>query len=82
MTCKDCIHDKVCDWWAVDTGLPFVNPNICQHFKNKADYVEVVRCYQCRYNKPTSDRQVYACLRRSMYTDKQGFCHCGERKDK
>ncbi len=39
-SCKDCIHDEVCDWWAVDTGIPFVNPNTCDHYKNKADFVE------------------------------------------
>ena len=37
-SCKDCIHDKVCDMWAVEVGLPFVNADTCDHFKNKADY--------------------------------------------
>jgi hypothetical protein len=46
MTCKDCIYydkckevfltDKIC--WA----------DGCKDFKNKADYVEVVRCKDCK----------------------------------
>lgn len=48
-TCKDCIHDKLCDEWAVTSGMPFVNADTCQHYKNKADFVKVVRCGKCKY---------------------------------
>lgn len=43
MNCKDCIHDKVCDmwWWAVDSGIPFVNSDTCKHFKDKFRIVEL-----------------------------------------
>ena len=40
-SCKDCIHDELCDTLAVESGIPFVNPNTCEHFINKADFVEV-----------------------------------------
>lgn len=88
MTCKDCIHHDLC----FDNGTLFINyakgkekenaEIYCpfKKFKNKADFVEVVRCYQCKHHMTTSDIQVYYCKERSLYTDKQGFCHCGERE--
>lgn len=30
--CENCIHDKVCCEWAVGIGMPFVNPDTCQHY--------------------------------------------------
>ena len=35
--CENCIHDKVCDMWAVDSGIPFVNADTCEHYKPTAD---------------------------------------------
>ena len=54
MTCKDCIHYDVCkdDY---NCGYLFKDENgnyftdDCQHFKRKADFVEVVRCKDCKY---------------------------------
>lgn len=47
-TCNNCIHSSVC--------TPYNTPNDsypeigdCPHFKNKADYVEVVRCKDCEH---------------------------------
>jgi hypothetical protein len=39
MTCQDCIHFDVCDYPI--TELTHMTVAECQHFKNKADYVEV-----------------------------------------
>lgn len=41
MTCKDCIHFDVCDYHI--TELTPMTVAECQHFKSKADYVEVKR---------------------------------------
>ena len=41
MTCKDCISYEVCE-----NGKLFETP--CIHHKNKADFVEVVRCKDCK----------------------------------
>ena len=44
--CENCIHDKVCNMWAVDSGIPFVNADTCEHYKPAADVapkIEVVR---------------------------------------
>ena len=30
--CEDCIHNKVCNEWAVTSGIPFVNANTCENF--------------------------------------------------
>lgn len=30
--CEDCIHNKVCNEWAVTSGIPFVNSNTCENF--------------------------------------------------
>lgn len=43
ITCKDCIHYDICVFHTKG------NENEkCQHFKNKADVVEVVRCKDCQ----------------------------------
>ena len=55
-TCKDCIHyevgiDYVCDeHFAKETNQTtreMFSPIGCENFKNKADFVEVVRCKDC-----------------------------------
>lgn len=40
-TCSDCIHDKVCDMWAVESGMPFVNADTCEHYQDKSRYIEL-----------------------------------------
>ena len=39
MTCRDCIHNNLCDMWAVESGIPFVNPNTCESFKTKESLI-------------------------------------------
>lgn len=56
MTCKDCVHYEVCkdDF---ESGYLFEDNNgnyftdDCDNFKNKADFVEVVRCGRCKYSR-------------------------------
>ena len=49
MTCKDCIHYDVCNYHITEETDMTVNE--CSHsFKNKADFVEVCRCKDCRFN--------------------------------
>ena len=45
MTCKDCIHEYCCKYDRF-FGVDEVE-NKCNYFKNKADFVEVVRCKDC-----------------------------------
>lgn len=49
-TCKDCIHYFAC---SANGGLfndkDETKEMLCNHFKNKVDFVEVVRCKDCKY---------------------------------
>lgn len=42
-TCKDCIHKELCNTHG------YIDADECGCFKNKADFVEVVRCRKCKY---------------------------------
>ena len=46
-TCKDCIHNELCNIHG------YIDADECAVFKNKADFVEVVRCENC--DKPNND---------------------------
>lgn len=76
-TCKDCIHDEICDMPIITDGRK--NASNCKKFKNKSDFVEVVRCAECLHY----DFQHHQCDNPlglwSTYMDK--FCCYGERKD-
>lgn len=55
MTCKDCIHVEMCHIERCYQDHRFEHRDeietYCEHFKNKADFVEVVRCKDCKnYN--------------------------------
>lgn len=47
MTCKDCIHSEICleQYSQLNPDMMF---NECKKSKNKADFVEVVMCKDCR----------------------------------
>ena len=80
MTCKDCVHVDVClarygkqvERWASQSG--------CNRYKSKADFVEVVRCKECKY---LMFSDMYGeCGRGYMgIVSPNNFCSRGERKD-
>ena len=46
--CGDCIHFEVCSVWNKKfIDLRIKKQSVCEHFKNKADFAEVVRCKDC-----------------------------------
>lgn len=47
MTCKDCVHFELCDALSIRCSVPTVEASDCLLFKNKADFVGVVRCKDC-----------------------------------
>lgn len=48
MTCKDCVHYEVCQYHIdEETDMTVTESG---KFKNKADYVEVVRCKDCEFS--------------------------------
>lgn len=97
MNCKDCVHCDVCEYHEdlyieIDiTGeqektIYFSNvENECNHFKNKADFVEVVRCMDCVFwdteSKGLSDEHIckmHSYGVHSRYTIPNDYCSYGE----
>lgn len=94
MTCKDCVKYDAC--LAYNGGMTRLismknkAEEKCGHFKNKSDFVEVVRCKDCKerlsYDDWDRNRQTsytaYECrlIRNDLGDD--GFCSYGERKYK
>ena len=88
MTCKDCIHyDACCDMSVepIDKILAY-----CHNFKNKADFVEVVRCKDCklsskpksvsRYDLYCNNYDVRFCERDNKIVCGTHYCSYGKRK--
>ena len=48
LTCYDCIHCDVCSGIGA-CSYHCSDVSKCKHFKNKADFVEVVRCKNCKH---------------------------------
>lgn len=79
MTCKDCVHEKVCKNAYLFKVTP---PNVCGFFKNKADFVKV-RCAECKFYEnveyyPEGTKDVCKLFKRQLQPD--DFCSYGERK--
>lgn len=75
MTCKDCLLCPMC--FAVrEAGEKDRYAELCPKFKNKADYVEVVRCMDCK-NLVVYDN---CCMYFGCKRDDNHFCSYGERK--
>ena len=83
MTCKDCIHMMVCDN-LIRTDLPYADGKFpaelyCLDFCDKADFVGVVRCEECKYYYTYYHRCQRDKLRIKMKCD--DYCSYGRRKD-
>lgn len=75
MTCNDCLYYDVCPLGLAIQG----KTGVCLKFKNKSDFVEVVRCKKCkRYST-----EFQMCLRSSGITNAKpdDFCSYGERRE-
>lgn len=92
-TCKECIHEIVCDA-LIKTGLPWADGEypaeaFCMAFKGKNDLVEVVRCKDCKmsdYCYPIKEKgkeaeEGWYCKRNRKYVKPNDFCSYGKRKD-
>ena len=87
-SCYDCIHCGACSD-AGDSGFSYLKDDVskCKHFKNKADFVEVVRCSECKHLKIINKKPVYATCEEQKQTfflwetdTREHFCRFGERK--
>ena len=83
MTCKDCIHERLC----VIKAFPDMFENTkwdkepCDHFKNEADFVEVVRCKDCEHSSYLYSCERYMCKKGHGATKKEDdYCPYGERR--
>ncbi len=67
MTCNQCIHHRMCNVHG------YADADDCSLFENKADFVEVVRCKDCKH---WSNGDCY----RLELSRPDDFCSYGERK--
>jgi hypothetical protein len=91
MTCKDCLHFKVCEYEGVyfeDVAIEASSADgiedLCPLFENKADFSEVVRCKDCLYYTPipwNKEEMVCQCYTDWLFTEPTDFCSNGERKE-
>lgn len=84
MTCKDCVKYDAClaynGGMTRTTSMKNKADEMCGHFKNKADFVEVVRCSRCQHGKEYAHSMRFKCRRFDRDTVENGFCNYGKRK--
>ena len=93
MTCKDCVHENVCNKLCPKGLLPYKSnkypaEKFCLEFTSKSDYVEVVKCKDCKHWNERENE----CKNDYVVTDNEGgasfslnfylddFCSYGERR--
>lgn len=81
-TCKDCMNYSGCtsEWHKLSK---VEIEHLCCNFKNKADFVEVVRCKDCVYGAKSDVNGYLYCssMTNPNYVSMEHFCSYGERKD-
>ena len=84
MECKDCIHYDVCatkdEKISLATKVKELVADNFTCFKNKADFVEVVRCAWCKYFDAHPEDLYGTCELSGEYLANYEFCSYGERK--
>lgn len=94
MICENCTHNDVCYLQEVTNDIEEKLKEFgCGDYKYKEDFVEVVRCKDCKYRGeldcPMYHEELQDCDDGDyVYTDvvaidntvDDGFCHCGERE--
>ena len=86
--CEKCIHEEVCDQSSRQIWNKLTGEIGCSDFKDKTNYVEVVRCDDCRHYD-NSEGICWCKLNSKFYPGgfdwhsfpEDGFCSYGERKD-
>ncbi len=79
--CGHCIHFERCSVWHKEfIGKPLKVESLCEYFKNKADFVEVVRCKDCANILHKNDISVVCkILGKVMITE--DYCSYGAKKN-
>ena len=82
MICKDCIHFEVCGFTSI-TGKTMEKD--CKQFKNKADFVEIVRCKDCKSHsceqEPEHGKTTHLCSVLNAEVFKDFYCYHGTPKE-
>ena len=84
-TCKDCAHYEPCfsGGQSVWNNIEQTKDDCCKHFKNNDDFVEIVRCKNCRMAEENLMIDGwYYCHNNGMSHKPNHFCSYGERKEK
>lgn len=94
--CIDCLHFDICQFNEQEQAVINLKPSYrdisndiadgCKFFKNKADFVEVVRCKECKHytnidtyrNPPRLD--FHWCNKLGNVTKENDYCSYGERR--
>lgn len=77
--CGDCLHFQQCSHY-VTAEETFPEVGGCSAFRNKVDFVEVVRCEDCRYYHNYGSG-VYGCRTYGMMkTHHRSYCSLGVRR--
>lgn len=86
-TCKDCVHYDVCKYKDEKVSLGITvkeTMHNCKDFKNKADFVEVVRCGECKHKgwiqEPCHGKTVDFCRIHEICIEKTDFCRYGDKE--
>ena len=81
-TCKECFHYDVCKIIDFPSMFGLIG-DACEHNKNKADYVPVVRCSQCKHYKKINydDVKPNTCEITTRRQHPYDYCSYGERRD-
>ena len=84
--CGDCLHFPKCSHY-VTPEETFPEVGGCSAFKNKGDFVEVVRCKDCKYGNNHCDNQGFCTYCQIGIQDypvrkqQDDFCSYGERRE-
>jgi hypothetical protein len=84
MSCYDCVHLNICKAYEPEEA-----DCICNQFKNKADFVEVVRCKDCKCCEHSYPAKAigeealegWYCNIFRQWRKPDDFCSYGERRD-
>lgn len=89
-TCKDCIHERVCENLCPKGLLPYHSSDypaetFCLEFKPTADVVEVVKCEECKYKEDCARQMVhttrdYVLEQNISSYNNVDFCSYGEKR--
>ena len=83
-TCGDCIHAELCERIAINFIQEFSrdNPAYCNGFQDRKDFVEVVRCNNCKhFIQEEQGCNHFGYYSHTPWVDEVDFCSYGERRE-